>query len=124
MAEGHAGRASQGHAECDQALSQPQGAPGPGGGHGGQACGADAAQAAAMRAEKLPHAERSYHADVGPRKISTGAPVVTVEAPGGKPADGTVPQELGRGDTHRQLGGGLVQRPGLQGQRGASREHA
>jgi hypothetical protein len=35
-AEVHAGRASQGHAERDEALGEPQGAPGPGGGHGGR----------------------------------------------------------------------------------------
>jgi len=43
--------------EGDQALGQPQGAPGPGGGHGRQAFGEDAAEAAAIGAEKLPYAE-------------------------------------------------------------------
>jgi hypothetical protein len=123
VAEVHPGLPTQGHAEGgDQALGQPQRAPGPGGDELRQPFGEDAARTAAIGAEKLPHAELEYDTDGGPWEIGESAPVVTVDAPGGKPADRTVYQGLRRGDAHSQLGCGLVEMPRLKMQRGATRE--
>ena len=68
LAQTHTGLAPEGQAERDEALSQPQRAPGPGGRHGRQAFGEDAARAAPVDAEELPNLERSHDAEVCPRR--------------------------------------------------------
>ena len=80
----------------------------------GQAFGEDAARAAPVGAEELPDPELSHDAEVCPREIREGALIVTVDASRGKPAHGTVPQGLYRGDAQGQLGCHLVQMPRLQ----------
>ena len=57
LAEAHPGLAPQGEAHVHQALGQPQGAPGPGGGHGGQPFGEDAATTVTIAAEPLADAQ-------------------------------------------------------------------
>ena len=57
MAKLHPGCTPQGHAEGAQALGQPQGAPGPGSGHRGQAFGEDTATAGTIAAKPLADAE-------------------------------------------------------------------
>jgi len=108
----------------DEALSQPQRAPGPGGRHGRQAFGEDAARAAPVGAEELPNLELSHDAEVCPREIREGAFIVTVDAARGKAAHGTVPQSLSRGDAQGELGCQLVQMPRLQVSGGPLREQA
>ena len=53
VAEMHPGLAPQRHAKGHEALSEPQRAPGPGGGHGGQAFREDTTRTGAMVATLL-----------------------------------------------------------------------
>ena len=64
LAEAHPGLAAQGHPEVDEALGEPQGAPRPGSGHGGQPFGEDAATTGAIAAKPLADAQLEAHAVV------------------------------------------------------------
>ena len=81
MAEVHASRATESDAEGDQALGEPQRAPRPRGGHGGQAFGEDAAAAGAIAAKPLAHPQLEAHTILRPGQISEGARVITMDAP-------------------------------------------
>ena len=81
LAEAHPGLAPQGEAHGHQALGQPQGAPGPGGGHGGQPFGEDAAATVTIAAEPLADAQLEAHAVLCPRQIGQGPCVTTVDTP-------------------------------------------
>ena len=117
------GLAPSGQAAPDAALRQPQPAPGPGGRPGRQAFGAEAARTAPGGAAARPDPARDHHAAVCPGASRAGALIHTVAAAHGKPAHGTVPQGLSRGDTHGERGGHLVQMPRLQVLRSTRREH-
>ena len=68
------------HAEGDQALGQPQGAPGPGSGDGGQAFGEDTAMAGAIAAKPLADTQLEAHPILRPGQVRQGAPIVTMDA--------------------------------------------
>ncbi len=74
------GLTPQSHAECAKALGEPVGAPGPGGGHGGQPFGEDAAAAVAITSKPLADAQLESHVVIRPRQISEGAFVTAVDA--------------------------------------------
>ena len=76
LAQTYTGLAPKGQAERDEALSQSQRAPGPGGRHSRQAFGEDAARAAPVGAEELPNPELSHHPEVCPREVRKGALIV------------------------------------------------
>ncbi len=81
LAEAHPSLAPQGEAHVHQVLGQPQGAPGPGGGHGGQALGEDAATTVTIATEPLTDAQLYAHAVLCPRQIGQGPCVTTVDTP-------------------------------------------
>ena len=68
------------HAEGDQALGEPQRAPRPGGRHGGQAFGEDAAATGAIAAKPLADAQLEAHAILRPGQVRQGALIVTMDA--------------------------------------------
>ena len=70
------------HAEGDQALSEPQRAPRPGGRDGGQPFGEDTAAAVAITAKPLADTQLEAHPILRPGQVRQGAPVVTMDAPG------------------------------------------
>jgi hypothetical protein len=86
--------------------------------------GKNAPLTALVGTEKLPDAELQHHPDMGPREIGERAPVVAVNTPCGKPADGTVHRGMRGGEMQCELDGRLIQMPHFKVQRGASREQA
>ena len=81
VAEAHPRLAPQRHTERDEALGEPQRAPRPGGGHGGDPFGKDAATAGAIAAKPFAHPQLEAHAILRPGQIRQGAPIVTMDAP-------------------------------------------
>src|SRR5438132_12969957 len=81
LAQMYSGLTPKGHAERDEALGEPQGAPRPGGGHGGQAFREDPATAVTIAAEPLADAQLETHAIVCPRQIGQGPFVTAVDTP-------------------------------------------
>ena len=81
MAETHAGPAPESHPEGDQALGEPQRAPGPGSGHRRESFGEDAATTVAIAAKPLAHAELEAHAILRPGQVGEGALIMTVDTP-------------------------------------------
>jgi hypothetical protein len=79
VAEAHPGRATQSHAESDEALGKPQGTPRPRGSDGGQPFGEDAAAAAAIAAKPLADTQLKAHVIRRPGQVSQGAFVVTMD---------------------------------------------
>ncbi len=80
MAEVHPSRPTQRHAEGHEALSEPQRAPCPGGGNGGQSFGEDAAVTGAIAAKPLAHAQLQAHAIRRPGQIGQDAAITTMDA--------------------------------------------
>jgi hypothetical protein len=80
VAKLHPSCAPQGHAEGAQALGQPQGAPGPGSGHRGQAFGEDTATAGTIAAKPLADAQLQVHPILCPGQVRQGAPIITMDA--------------------------------------------
>ena len=118
MAETHPGLAPEGDAEGDQALGQPQRAPRPGGGHGGQPFGEDAAGAGAMAAKPLPDPQLEAHAVLRPGQIGQGALVVAVDALRRGGAERTRHRGLGRPHGEGDLCRGVIDGTRLEAQRG------
>ncbi len=75
------------------------------------------------RKEKLADPELQHDAEVCPREVRHSPGIVAVDVLGGTLTDGAMDEGLHRGETQRQLGGGLVQVPRLEVQQGASGEH-
>ena len=121
VAEAHPGRAPQRHAEGDQALGEPQRAPGPGGGHGGQPFGEDAASAVAIAAKPLADAQLEAHAIRRPGQVGQGALVVTVDAPRWGGAQRTGRGGLRRAHAQGDLRRGVIDLTRLEAQRGRIR---
>ncbi len=121
MAEVHASRATESDAEGDQALGEPQRAPRPRGGHGGQAFGEDATAAGAMAAKPFAHTELEAHTIIRPGQISEGARVITMDAPRWGGAQRTGRAGLRRLHTQGDLRCGVVDVTRLEAQRGGIR---
>ena len=81
VADVHPSRPAERHAEGDQALGEPQGAPGPGGRDGGQPFGEDATVTRAIAAKPLADAELEAHPILRPGQVRQGASIVTMDAP-------------------------------------------
>lgn len=118
MAEVHPSRPAERHAEGDQALGEPQGAPCPGGDDGGQPFGEDAAVTGAIAAKPLADAELEAHPILRPGQVRQGAPIVTMDAPcwGGAQRTGGV--GLRRLHAQGDLRRGVVNLAGLEVQHG------
>ena len=91
VAEVHPSRPAERHAEGHEALSEPQRAPRPGGGHRGQPFGEDTPPTAGILTKPLADTQLEAHPIVRPGKVRQGAPVVTMDAPcwGGAPVSYT-----------------------------------
>ena len=109
-------------AMCDQPVHEPLRPPRPRSDERGQPLGEDAAGAAAIGAEELPHLEVEHDAPCSPGEIGHRADIATMDPPRRKPADRTVDQGLCRGHLQRQLGGGVVHVPGVEMQLGGRGE--
>ena len=121
VAKLHPGCPPQGHAEGAQAMGQPQGTPGPGGGHRRQPFGEDAAVAAAIAAKPLADAELKAHAVMRPREVGQGALIVTVHALRRSGAQRTGRRRLRRAHPQRDLCRGRVDLTRVEAQRGRIR---
>jgi hypothetical protein len=108
LAEAHPSLAPQGEAHGHHVLGQPQGASGPGGGHGRQAFGKDAAATGAIAAEPLADAELEAHAVHRPRQIGQGPFITAVETARRDGAEGTGHAGLRRAHQERDLRRGVV----------------
>ena len=112
------GRARQRHGDVHQPVREPLRPPRPGGDERGQPLGKDAAGAAAIGAEELPHLQVEHDAPWSPGEIGHRADIATMDPPRRKPADRTMDQGLCRGHLQRQLGGGVVHVPGVEVEEG------
>jgi hypothetical protein len=101
LAEPPTGRPAQSHADMSEPCGQALRPPCPGGHERCQPLGKDAACAAAIGAEELPHLQVEYDAPRSPGEIRQRADIATVDPPRRKPADGTVDQGLRRGHPQR-----------------------
>jgi hypothetical protein len=81
VADVHASLATQRQGNGHETLGEPQRAPRPGGGHGGQAFGEDPATAVTIAAEPLADAQLETHAVLRPRQIGQGPFVTAVDTP-------------------------------------------
>jgi len=99
-------------------MGQPQGTPGPGGGHRRQPFGEDAAVAAAIAAKPLADAELKAHAVMRPREVGQGAPIVTMDAPRWGSAQRTGCTGLRGADTQGDLRRGVIDLTRLEAQCG------
>jgi hypothetical protein len=95
-------------------LSQPEGAPGPGRGDSGQPFGKDAARAVAIAAELLAHAELQTYTIMRPGQVGEGTSVVTMDAPRWRGTERTRCRGLERAHGEGELGGGLIDTPGVE----------
>ncbi len=118
MTQTHPSLAPQGHAERDEALGEPQGAPGPGGRHGGEPFGKNAAATGAIAAKPLADAQLETHAIVGPRQIGQGPGVLAVDTPCWCGTQRTRHARLRRTHQERDLRRGGVDIAGGKAQRG------
>src|SRR4030095_11310593 len=109
---------SKGEAQGDQALGVPQRAARPGGRHGRQAFGEDAAAAAAIAAKPFAHAQLEAHPILRPRQVRQGAPIVTMDAPRWGSAQRTGCAGLRRLHAQGNLRRGVVNLAGLEAQHG------
>ena len=66
--------------QIDEALGEPQRAPGPGGRHRRQPFREDAARTVAIAAKPLADPELEAHARLRPGQVRQGAPIVTMDA--------------------------------------------
>ena len=80
-AELHPGPAPERQTQGNQALGEPQGAPGPGGRDGGQPFGADPARTGAMAAKPLADAQLEAHAIRRPGQVGQRPCIVAVDTP-------------------------------------------
>src|SRR5215470_112601 len=80
MAQTHTGLAAQSKAEGDEALGEPQGAARPGGSHGGQTFGDDAAMAVAITAKPLADVQLATYLVCRPGQVGQGPFIMAVEA--------------------------------------------
>jgi hypothetical protein len=118
VAETHAGPAPERHTKGDQALGEPQRAPGPGSGHRGQPFGEDAALAVAIAAEPLADTQLEAYAILRPGQISQGAFVVAVDTPRRESAERTGHAGLHRAHAQGDLCRGVIDGTRLEAQRG------
>jgi len=121
VAEVHPGCAPQSDAEGDEALSEPQRASRPGGGHGGEPFGKDAAAAGAIAAKPLADPQLKAHPILGPGQIGEGALVVTVDPPRRGSAQRTGRVGLGRAHAQSDLCRGVIDGTRREAQRGGIR---
>lgn len=108
---------AQCHAEGTAALGEPPRASGPGGRHGGQACGADAAVTGAVTAKPPADAQLEAHAVVGPRQVGHRAVVAAGDTSGYGSAAWTGHAALRRAHPQRDLHRGSIDMPSVDGQR-------
>jgi hypothetical protein len=108
---------AQRHAEGTEALGEPQRAPGPGGRHGGQAFGEDAAVTGAVTAKPPADAQLEAHAVVGPRQVGQRAVVAAVDTSGYGRAEWTGHAGLRRSHPQSDLRRGSIDMPSVDGQR-------
>jgi hypothetical protein len=106
----------QGHTQGDQALGQPQRAPGPGSRHGRQPFGEDAATAAGIAAKPFADPQLEVHTVLRPGQISQSAFIVTVDMMRRGGAQRTRCRSLGRAHAQGDLGRGVINRPRLKAQ--------
>jgi hypothetical protein len=85
----HASLATQRPGNGHETLGEPSRVPRPGGGHGGQAFGEDAAMAVTIAAEPRADVQRETHAVRRPLQIGEGPCVTAVETPRRCGAQGT-----------------------------------
>ena len=121
MAEVHPGLPTQRHAERDEALSEPQGAPGPGGRDGGQPFGEDTTRTGAVAAKPLADTELEAHPLLRPGQVRQGAPIVTMDAAGWGGAQRTGGVGLRRRHAQGDLRRGIVDGTRFEAQRGGIR---
>jgi hypothetical protein len=124
VAKLHPGGAPQGHAEGAQALGQPQGAPGPGSRHRGQAFGEDTATAGTIAAKPLADAQLQGHAILCPGQVRQGAPIITMDASRWRGAQRTGGAGLRRLHAQGDLGRGGVDVTRLKAQERGIRSQA
>jgi hypothetical protein len=122
VAEGHPGRAPQGHTERAQALGQPAGASGPGSGHCGQAFGAEAAPTLGLLTEPLPPPERQAHGGMCPGQVGERACVTAGDAYGRGGAERTGHAGLRGAPAQGELPGAGIDVARLKAQGGSSGE--
>ena len=120
-AQTHTGLASQSHAEGEEALGQPQGTARPGGRHGGQTLGEDAAWTGTIAAKPFADPQLEGHPILRPGQVGQGAPVVTMDALGRDGAQRTGRAGLGRLHAQGDLRGRLIDLTGLHVQQGRIR---
>jgi hypothetical protein len=108
----------KGHAQGNQALREPQRAARPGGRHGWQAFGEDAAAAAAIAAKPFADAELEAHPILRPGQVRQGAPIVTMDTPRRSSAQRTGGAGLRRLHAQGDLRRGVVDLAGREAQHG------
>ena len=118
MAEVHPGLPTQRHAERDEALSEPQGAPGPGGRDGGQPFGEDTTRTGAVTAKPFADTQLEAHTILRPGQVRQGAPIVTMDAPGWGGAQRTGCAGLRRLHAQGDLRRGVIDLARLEAQHG------
>jgi hypothetical protein len=116
VAEAYPRCPAQRHAECDQALGQPQGSARPRGRHGGEAFGEEATAARAMAAKPLADAPLETHTRLRPGQVCQGAPIVTMDAPRWSGAQRTGRAGLRRLHAQGDWRRGVINLAGLQAQ--------
>ena len=110
------GPPAQRDAESEEALSQPEGAPGPGRSDSGQPFGEDAAWAVAIAAEPFAYAELQAHMILRPGQISQGAFVPAVDMLGRRIAQRTGDGGLRRAHPQGDLRRGVIDMTRLEAQ--------
>jgi hypothetical protein len=118
VAEAYPGPAAQRDAESEEALSQPEGAPGPGRSDSGQPFGEDAAVTGAIAAKPLADTELEAHPILRPGQVRQGARVITMDAPCWGGAQRTGRAGLRRLHAQGDLRRGVVHLAGLEAQHG------
>jgi hypothetical protein len=108
VTEAYPSFAAQGDTERHQALGKSQGTARPGGGHGGQPCGADTTRTGAIATKPLADAPLEAHPILRPGQIGASALVVTMDAPGRGSAQRTGRAGLGRLHGEGDLRGDLI----------------
>src|SRR5215831_20070415 len=122
VAEAYPGCTTQRHAKSYEALGEPEGAPRPGGRHGGQPFSEDAAVTRAIAAKPFADAELEVHPILRPGQVCQGAPIVTMDAPRWGGAQRTGRAGLGRAHAQNDLCRGVIDGTGLEAQRGGIRQ--
>jgi hypothetical protein len=116
VAEAYPSPPTQRDAEREEALRQPESAPGPGRSDRGEPFSEDAARAVAITAEPLAHAELQPHMIVCPGQIGEDPFVVAVDARRQSRAHRTGCIGLGRAHDESDLARGVIERTCFEAQ--------